>query len=225
MNRPPNLKIGDKIAIAASARKISREDLFPAIDIIENQGYNVVFNDNLFASDNQFAGSDTLRAQEIQNYLDNPEINAIFFARGGYGSVRIIDHLNFSKFQTSPKWLVGYSDITVFLNHVVRNIGVSTLHASMPINFTNNSSDSIEMLFSTISGRKPEIKGSSHKLNLPGNCQGKIVGGNLSVLYSLIGSNSFPEVKDSILFIEDLDEYLYHIDRMIMGFKRAKILR
>lgn len=225
MNRPPDLKIGDNIAIAAPARKISHEELRPAFEIIKMQGFNVVYNDNLFSSDNQFAGNDELRTHEIQNYLDNPDIKAIFFARGGYGSVRIVDYLDFSRFQQHPKWLVGYSDITVILNHLIRNFGTSALHATMPVNFANNSSDSLEMLFNTLSGGTPEITGPYHKLNIHGSCQGKIVGGNLSVLYSLIGSKSFPYMEGNILFIEDLDEYLYHIDRMIMGLKRAQVFK
>ncbi len=221
MISPPFLNKGDKVGIVASARKIRANELEPSFDIIRSYGFDVVYSERLFLEDNQFAGNDNNRAEEFQHMLDDESIKAIMFARGGYGSVRIIDKIDFSKFNANPKWLIGYSDITVFLNHVIRNLGVQTLHASMPINFAENTKPALDSLFDVLYGRLPNYEFEQHPLNKIGNTEGILTGGNLSVLYSLLGSVSFPETDGSILFLEDLDEYLYHIDRMMMGLKRA----
>jgi len=221
MISPASLKKGDKVAIVASARKISKVELETSFKIIRSYGLDIVYSDSLFAEDNQYAGSDEVRTVDLQHMLDNESIKAIFFARGGYGSVRIIDKLDFTNFVSNPKWLVGYSDITVFLNHVNRNFGIQTLHASMPINFTINTKLALDSLFDILFGKLPNYEFESNQQNIPGNAEGELIGGNLSVLYSLLGSNSFPNTDGKILFLEDLDEYLYHIDRMMMGLKRA----
>jgi muramoyltetrapeptide carboxypeptidase len=218
---PPFLKKGDKIGIVASARKINREEITYSLDIINKHGFESVFTDSLFAEYNQFAGNDNHRADEIQKMLDDVSIKSIMFARGGYGSVRIIDKLDFAGFVANPCWLSGYSDITVFHSHVNRNFGIQTLHATMPINFATNDNKAIESLFEVLKGSGVEIEFEHHPLNRYGDTKGVVTGGNLSVLYSLLGSNSFPETNGKILFIEDLDEYLYHIDRMMMALKRA----
>ncbi len=221
MINPPFLKKGDKVGIVAPARKVSKDELASSFEIISNYGLDVIYTDNLFLQDNQFAGNDEIRASELQHMLDDETIKAVFFARGGYGSVRIIDKIDFSNFISNPCWLIGYSDITVFHNHVNYNFGIQTLHASMPINFTENTKASLSSLFNALFGRLPNYKLNLHPLNKPGSADGVLVGGNLSVLYSLLGSNSFPDTDGKILFLEDLDEYLYHIDRMMMGLKRA----
>ena len=221
MISPPFLKKGDKIGIVAPARKIRKKELEPSFEIINRYGFDVVYSDNLFSEDNQFAGSDNTRARDLQQMLDNESVKAIMFARGGYGSIRIIDRLNFNKFKDNPKWLIGYSDITVFHSHVVRNFGIQTLHASMPINFAENTKPALDSLFDMLYGRLPNYEFESNQLNKIGDVKGTLVGGNLSVLYSLLGSDSFPETDGKTLFLEDLDEYLYHIDRMMMGLKRA----
>lgn len=218
---PPPLKKGDKIAIAAPARKISLKELAYGIQLIEDQGYQVVYHDSLFAECNQFAGDDELRAKSLQQWLDDPSIKAISFARGGYGSVRVIDLLDFTEFVANPKWLVGYSDMTVFHSHVVELLNIQTLHAPMPFGFENNTPGAIKSLFTALSGKSQSLSWLNHARSRKGNVKATLVGGNLSVLYSLIGSQSFPDMHGKILFIEDLDEYLYHIDRMMMGLKRA----
>ncbi|MFK5855291.1 MAG: LD-carboxypeptidase [Bacteroidota bacterium] len=221
MISPVFLKKGDKIAIVASARKISKEELESSFKIIRGYGLDVVYSENLFDVDNQFAGSDDVRAAELQKMLDDEAVKAVFFARGGYGSVRIIDKIDFSNFVSNPKWLVGYSDITVFHNHVVTNFGIQTLHASMPINFKDNTKQVLDSLFDVLFGKYPSYEIETHSLNRNGIAYAELVGGNLSVLYSLLGSISFPETDGKILFLEDLDEYLYHIDRVMIGLKRA----
>ena len=221
MQTPEPLRKGDKIGIVAPARKITEDEIAPALKIITDSGFEPVFDNKLFNSYNQFAGTDDQRAEYFQQMLDNPKIKAIFSARGGYGSVRIIDKLDFSKFSENPKWLAGYSDFTVFLNHVAKNLGINTLHSTMPVNFKENTKDALEKMFGILKGEKPEYKILNNNFSKKGKAKGRLFGGNLSVLYSLLGSNSFPETTGNILFLEDLDEYLYHIDRMMVALDRA----
>jgi len=224
MKRPPYLKPGDKIGIFAPARKINPVELDFAVKTLENNGYKAIFSKNLFAADRQFAGTDKERADVLQELLDNDAIKAIISARGGYGSVRIIDKIDFSNFIKNPKWLIGYSDITVFHSHINKNFGIETLHAAMPLGLEKNSPDSVKGIFEVLKGNTLSYKFDIHSMNRTGNAKDILTGGNLSVLYSLMGSKSFPETKGKILFLEDLDEYLYHIDRMMMALKRAGIL-
>ena len=219
---PDFLKQGDKIAITATARMVSREEMQPAMDIFTSWGLKVIINDDLFESENQFAGSDEIRAKSLQQFLDDESIKAIFCARGGYGTVRIVDQLNFNLFALKPKWIVGYSDITVLHSHIHSHHNIETLHAAMPLNMQAQNSDeeSILSLKKSLFGEKISYQISPHQLNKTGEIKGQLIGGNLSVLYSLLGSNSDIDTAGKILFLEDLDEYLYHIDRMLMNMKR-----
>jgi muramoyltetrapeptide carboxypeptidase len=219
---PAYLKSGDKIAIVATARKVSREEIQPAIKLFTNWGLQVIIHDDLFAIDNQFAGDDAHRAKALQRYLDDPSIRAIICARGGYGTVRIIDQLDFTNFVAHPKWIIGYSDITVLHSHIYRYHGIQTLHAAMPINMQEFNADEESMLSlkQALFGNVLSYSFPSHPLNSKGEATGELVGGNLSVLYSLLGSPSDIDTTDKILFLEDLDEYMYHIDRMMMNMKR-----
>lgn len=223
MKRPPNLKKGDKIGIAAPARKISLPEIEKAIAIFEAHGFRMVFHRELFETDNQFAGSDKVRAACFQKLLDDDEIKAIISARGGYGSVRIIDQLDFTHFEKHPKWIIGYSDLTVFHSHLSQVLGIQSLHAGMLLSLEENTQASILGLMDVLKGNNPFYEIPPHPLNKKGSIKAELIGGNLSVLYSLMGSVSFPETKAKILFIEDLDEYLYHIDRMMMCLKRAGV--
>lgn len=219
MIQPSYLKKGDKIAIVASARKISLLEIEPAIAIFENWGLEVVLSKNLFKSDNQFSGTDQERAEDMQTMLDDASIKAIISARGGYGTIRIIDKLDFTKFKQLPKWLVGYSDITVLHSHL-HNLGIETIHATMPINFTKNE-EATESLRKALFGEQLIYEIENHSLNKKGICEGELIGGNLSLIYALTGSVSDIDTYGKILFIEDLDEYLYHLDRMMMNLKRS----
>ena len=223
MISPPFLKKGDAVGLVAPARKISGPELSEAIKIIEKKGFRVVKSPHLFASENQFAGGDLLRAAGMQQMLDDKEIKAVFAVRGGYGSVRVVDKIDFRLLLQYPKWLVGYSDFTVFHNHLI-NLGIESLHATMPLNFAGNTPEALESLFDVLEGKKPRYQWQAEPFNRQGKARGVLAGGNLSVLYSLLGSSSFPDMSGKILFLEDLDEYLYHIDRMMMALKRAKIL-
>ena len=174
----------------------------------------------MFEEDNQFAGTVSQRTQDLQNMINCHDVKAIFFARGGYGTVQIIDNLNFSQLSKFPKWLVGYSDITVIHSHL-NNLGFITLHASMPINFVSNKKTALDSIYNVLFNSKNNIQLKPHYLNKLGVINGKIIGGNLSIIYSLIGSKSETDTQNKILFLEDVDEYLYHIDRMMISLKRS----
>ncbi|HLA55810.1 MAG TPA: LD-carboxypeptidase [Flavobacterium sp.] len=219
MITPEFLQKGDTVAILATARKIDETTLQPAIKLLESWGLHVVLGRTIGKEENQLAGPDWLRATDFQEMLDNPKIKAIWAAKGGYGTVRIIDRIDFTQFKKKPKWIVGFSDVTVLHSHI-NNMGIETLHAMMAISAASGSLDAIETLRKSLFGEKLEYHIPNHLFNKPGKAKGEIVGGNLSVLYSIMGSKSEIDYKGKILFIEDLDEYLYHIDRMMMNLKR-----
>lgn len=224
MKNIPYLNSGSKVAIAAPARKVSLEEITPALNWLKEKGFVPVFDDSLFAVHHQFAGDDDFRAAALQRYIDNPEIDAILMARGGYGALRIIDKLDFSKMIENPKWIVGYSDVTV-LHGALQRSGFESIHATMPLNFPDNTPEALDSLYAALTGKDLCYNVKPNKMNSLGECSGKLVGGNLSVLYSMIGSRSFPDMEGNILFIEDLDEYLYHIDRMLTALSRFEAMR
>lgn len=224
MEKPQALKIGDKISIISTARKISLEEVQPAINLLTEWGLEVVLGVNLFAEDHQFAGTKAQRLADLQQALNNDEIKAVFCARGGYGTVQLIDEIDFSHFKKQPKWIVGYSDVTVLHNHINQHFGIATLHATMPINFKTNTTAALQSLKDALFGNTLNYQCASHAYNRLGEAKGELVGGNLSILYSLTGTASQINTEGKILFLEDLDEYLYHIDRMMQNLKRAGML-
>jgi len=221
--RPPDLKPGDRIGILAPARKVSKEEMIPAITILKQWGYEVLEAKHLYGSSDQYSGTDEERIADLQTMLDDSSIKAIFCARGGYGSVRLIDHIDFTHFSKHPKWIIGYSDATVFHSHILRHTGIQTLHAAMPINFPLDLKDneSLKSIRLVLEGGNPEYHFPSHPLNRKGEAGAQLIGGNLSILYSLSGTASDIDTNGKILFLEDLDEYLYHIDRMMINLKRS----
>lgn len=208
------------ISLIAPARKVSLEEMSFAFDYIRSRGHNPVYDERLFDSYHQFAGDDERRATLVQEYLDRDDIDVILCARGGYGTVRVIDRLNFDKFIQKPKWIAGYSDVTV-LHAKLQSLGCESLHSTMPINFASNTKESLDSLFDAIEGRRITYEVPSSDMNISGTAEAQLVGGNISVLYSLLGSDIFPDTDGKILFLEDLDEYLYHIDRMMTALQRA----
>src|SRR5690606_37978402 len=224
MEKPQALKIGDKISIISTARKISLEEVQPAINLLTEWGLEVVLGENLFAEEHQFAGTKVQRLADLQQALNNKEIKAIFCARGGYGTVQLIDEIDFSDFKKQPKWIVGYSDVTVLHNHINQHFGIATLHATMPINFKTNNTAELQSLKDALFGNTLNYQCAPHAYNRLGEAKGELVGGNLSILYSLTGTTSQINTEGKILFLEDLDEYLYHIDRMMQNLKRAGML-
>lgn len=220
---PDYLKSGNTVIIIATARKISQEEIQPAITLLKSYGLSVLLGPNLFAIDNQFAGTTEQRVSDLQWALNHPDAKAIIVARGGYGTVKLMEHVDFAEFKKQSKWLVGYSDVTV-LHNAILNIGIATLHATMPINFLKNE-EATKSLMDGLFGKLERYIETPHPLNKLGNASAELVGGNLSLLYALSGTNLDIDTTDKILFIEDLDEYLYHIDRMMMQLKLSGKLK
>jgi muramoyltetrapeptide carboxypeptidase len=219
MITPPYLQKGDTVAILATARKHIVKSMQPTIDLLESWGLHVVIGKSIGLEENQLAGSDEQRAADLQEQLNNPNIKAIWCARGGYGTIRVVDLIDFTAFKKSPKWLVGFSDVTVLHNHL-NTMGYKSIHGIMPISLAKASPEAIESLRLSLFGQPLQYAIDPHPMNRLGKASGELVGGNLSILYSVLGSPSAIDCTDKILYIEDLDEYLYHIDRMMMNLKR-----
>jgi muramoyltetrapeptide carboxypeptidase len=231
LTTPPYLQEGDTIAIVAPAGILkNREDTIQkAKELAENWGLIVVLGSNLFNQNNHFSGTDNERVQDFQEALDNKNIKAIWSARGGYGSVRILDKLNFTEFIAHPKWIIGYSDITAFHNHI-HNLGIETMHGMMATSLEEKPEEIIE----TKASFKKALFGEELKYTIPSSednrnailnageiLKGQLIGGNLSILTSMLGSNSQLSTEGKILFIEEIGEYKYSIDRMLQSLKRA----
>ena len=219
MMTPARLQKGDTIAILATARKNIDDNLKPALDLLHSWGLEAVIGSSIGLDDNQLAGTDAQRAADFQAQLDNPNIKAIWCVRGGYGTIRMIDLLDFTQFKENPKWIIGFSDVTVLHNHL-NTMGFKSIHGIMPISVPKASPQAIESLRKSLFGEKIIYEIDPFTMNRFGTASGELVGGNLSILYSVLGSPSAIDCTDKILFLEDLDEYLYHIDRMMMNLKR-----
>jgi muramoyltetrapeptide carboxypeptidase len=219
------LKKGDTIAIVSPARAIASEEIQPAIHFFEKHGLHVVLGKHIHTIHHQMAGTDAEKIEDIQAFINDPNVRAIVSTRGGYGCVRVIDQLDLSPLAEQKKWFVGYSDVTVFHSHIHQNYGTPTIHGTMPINISKDPSleeeQSNTTLMAALMGADLRYPIASNPMNKEGDATGVLVGGNLSMLYSMCGSASDIETRGKILFIEDLDEYLYHIDRMMMNMKRT----
>ena len=226
--RPAYLKKGDTIMIVAPAGRIKdKKDLEAGIQLANHWGLVVFFGNHLLSQDNSFAGTDEQRLEDLQKAFDDPSIKAIWAARGGYGSVRITDDLDFAKFMEQPKWIIGYSDITV-LHNKLHELGYQSVHGQMPLTLDLENpvqKESIQTLYQTLFGKKLQYKLRSSASNRPGESSGQLVGGNLSIVYSMLGSDTNLNMQGKILFIEDVGEALYHIDRMMISLKRAGYFR
>jgi muramoyltetrapeptide carboxypeptidase len=224
MRQPDFLKPGDRIGIVAPARRVAPQELAQAIEILQGWGWETVEGKHLYGSCNQFSGTDEERASDMQRMIDDPSVKAILCARGGYGCMRIIDRINFEKLRSNAKWIAGFSDITVFHSHLIKNFNLQTLHSVMAFNMMPERFDecAVESLGKALSGGKLSYyyDGSSY-LQRNGTARGIVVGGNLSLLVALSGSSADLDTAGRILFIEDLDEYLYHVDRMMLQLKRS----
>ncbi len=225
---PPYLKLGDTIAIAAPARSISFEQLQAAKNWVENKGYNIYIHPALYAVENQMGGSDSHRAKVFNELLGMDNIQAIWCARGGYGSLRMVDRIDINLLIQHPKWIMGFSDITIIHNHILRNCAQAVLHSTMPIFMDqkvgedyNSVGVAIDSMLTVITGQPYQFELSGHEIINEKDFEGTIVGGNLSVLASIVDSVSEMPFDNTILFIEDLDEYYYHIDRIMLMLKRS----
>ncbi len=221
MITPPFLKKNDTVGIVAPAGRITEKKIARAVRIFNDWGLKVELGRNIFKRKNTFAGNDKQRKDDFQNVIDREDIKAVICARGGYGTLRIINKIDFKKFRQNPKWIVGFSDITVIHSYLQQKVKCESIHSVMPGNFPENDveSKSLNSLKDILFGGKTEYSINSHSLNRTGEAEGILIGGNLSVLYSLQGTNLEIDTNDKILFIEDVNEYLYHVDRMISNFK------
>jgi muramoyltetrapeptide carboxypeptidase len=219
---PPYLKTGDTVGITCTAGYFCLEDAQPAIQALQRWGYNVKLGKTIDGQYYTYSGTDEERAADFQDMLDDPEIKAIIFGRGGYGTIRIIDRIKFGHFYRCPKWLCGYSDITVVHSYVQTQMHIPTLHSEMGIDLKYGTTDkAAETIQQALRGDRLTYYVDAHPLNRPGDAEGLLVGGNLSLLTAMIGSSSDLDTDGKILFLEDVDEYLYHIDSMMWSLKRS----
>lgn len=216
----PFLKKGDTIGIVAPAKAVDKLILNYAVNYIKEKGYKVKLGEHIYAVQNNMAGKDEQRLRDLNRFIEDTEVKAIFAFRGGYGCIRIVDDVNWKFLKENPKWLVGFSDVTVFHN-ALNNLGMASLHATMPINYQTNTKEALDSLFNALSGERNMYSISANKFNVLGEIEGEVVGGNLAVLCSLLGTKYDVDYQDKILFIEDLSEYLYRLDRMMWSLKHA----
>lgn len=223
MIQPKPLKKGDLIYITAPAKAIEPEFVYFAQNYLEKQGFRVEISPNCLGNYNYFSGTDQKRLADLQQGIDHLKAKAILCARGGYGCVRIVDQLQWANMLREPKWLIGFSDITIF-HHRLFKLGVQSVHGTMPLNFQTNSTAALQTLVDTITGLKPNLTWNTTPHKRIGKAKGKLIGGNLSIVYSLIATNDAYYFEGNVLFLEDLSEQLYHLDRMFFAFKKSGIL-
>ena len=221
---PPYLKKGDLVAITCPAKK-PQKPMDDAVALLQSWGLRVILGETVTAAFHQFAGDDKLRAHELQRFIDDNEVKAIFAARGGYGTIRIIDDIDFGNLIAHPKWVIGFSDITVLHAHVWANLQLQTIHGQMPVNIPNASSQSLQSLRAALFGETINYRFETQSVNRPGRVTAQLIGGNLMMLVAISGSPSDMDYCGKILFIEDVGEYLYSIDRMLYTLKRAGKLK
>jgi muramoyltetrapeptide carboxypeptidase len=220
MNIPPFLKAGDKVAIVASSRKVTPQELAFSLETLVKWGLQPVESKHLYATHNQWAGTDEQRAKDLQQAINDDTIKAVFFARGGNGIIRLIDDVDLSKLKTQPKWLVGYSDVTILHTHLQKICNSASLHAVMLSSYAKNA-EATESVRKCLFGEKIKYDFAAEKLNRKGEAIGILVGGNISLLNTLMGTPEEIDTKGKILFIEDVGENLHHLDRMMIHLKRS----
>ena len=223
---PPYLQPGDTIAITCPAGYMPRENTDRCIQILQETGYEVIVGKTVGSdSQNYFSAEDDVRLNELQAFLDTKAVKAILCGRGGYGTGRIIDRIDFKHFTKHPKWIIGFSDITVLHAHLYSNFGIASLHAPMAAAFKDGNNEYTTSLLTALRGENVSYYAPAVDANLPGHAKGKLVGGNLSLLAHLCGTVSAFKTKNCILFLEDIGEQLYHIDRMLYQLKRNGMLK
>lgn len=221
---PEYLKKGDTIGIVCPAGYMPFHKITACINMLEHWGFQVKKGTTLSHQFHYFSGTDEERLHDLQNMLNNPTIKAILCARGGYGISRIIDSLNFSTFIQHPKWIIGFSDVTVLLTHLYTQFHIAGLHAPMAAAFDNVKEENniyLQAWYNAITGNCTQYTCPAHTMNKQGEATGELIGGNLSLITHLIGTSSDLNTTNKILFIEDVGEYIYHIDRMMMQLKRS----
>lgn len=220
---PAPLIPNDVIEIIAPAKAIDAESVQYAKEKLVEFGYQVVISSHCLGQHNYFSGTEEERLNDLQNALDNPDTRAILCARGGYGCIQLLDKLNWTEFEKKPKWIIGFSDITV-LHQRLHRMGIGSIHGTMPLNFKTNTNEALTTLIDAFCGNPYHINSKPNEYNLPGETSGKLIGGNLAILYSLLGTDDQPDYQDTILFVEEVGEPLYSIDRMFYSLKKAGVL-
>lgn len=217
---PEYIQPGDKIGLVSTASKIDREVVIPAVELLISLGYEVKLGQYVFKNHHQFAGTDEQRTSDLQSMLDDDEIKAVICSRGGYGSLRTIQGISWDKFLQSPKWIIGFSDITV-LHSQLNIFRIASIHGVMPRYFTADGKPtrSFNTFLNSVTGKPQEFNIEPCSFNKNGKTQAELLGGNLSILYSLRGTPYDIDTNNKVLFIEDLSEYLYHLDRIMMNLK------
>ena len=220
MIQPPALNPGDLIYITAPAKLMDTQAVTYAKKHLEENGFKVLISKNCLGKHHYFSGTDEERLWDLQFGIDHPDVRAILCARGGYGSIRLVDRINWANMLREPKWLIGFSDITVF-HHRLNKLGVQSIHGSMPINFEKNTEAALTTLVNTLKGSWPQFLLPSNQSNKVGIATGNLIGGNLSIVYSMLGTDDQFDFEDSILFLEDLGEHYYQVERMFFALKKS----
>ncbi len=220
---PLPLQKGDLVYITAPAKSVDEQIISVAKSFFEQHGFKVRISTNCLGQYHYFSGTDEERTADLQEGLDDPEVKAIVCARGGYGCVRTLDRIQWAVFIRNPKWLVGFSDVTVF-HHRIQRFGIPSIHGTMPFNFQTNSNEALDSLVAALTGTETDVVCEPNPHNVLGAATGKLVGGNLSIVYSLLGTDDQLDFSETILFVEDLAEHLYHIDRMFYALHKAGVL-
>lgn len=222
MIRPSVLRPGDTVALVSPAKAIEPELIQAAARFFEEKGFRVLIGAHAAGSHNYFSGTDAERIANLQWAIDHPDVKAIICNRGGYGALRVLQQVQWANFLREPRWLAGFSDITNFHLQGLK-LGVETIHSTMPLNFAENTPQSLSSLLSILEHGHSEIHWQSQTTGISGSATGRVIGGNLSIIYSLLGTPLCPSFQDAILFIEDVGEQMYHLDRMFQAMKLAGV--
>lgn len=224
MKIPPFLTPGDTIGIVAPAKAITADKIDDAVNFWESNGFNVKVSENCLGRSNYFSGTDTVRARDFQTMLNDDAVKAIVCARGGYGCIRIMDRINWASLMNDPKWIIGFSDVTVF-HHYLNKLEIASMHATMPLNYTDNTPESLDSMLAQLTGKPYTFRWNSLAKVKEGEVTGTLIGGNLAVLTSLIGTRFMPDFTDKILVLEEVGEPLYAIDRMFYQLASSGVLQ
>lgn len=223
--KPQRLRQGHEIGIIAPAGPVNQSEIQPAIDLLVSAGYRVVLASHLFHREGYTAGDDDTRLEDLHSMFHNEDIRAIFCARGGYGTLRLLDRINYDLIRSSPKIFVGYSDITALLLAIFKKTGLTTFHGPVVKEFTKNSNRNLNLFFDLVSSKELlRLDLSGGTVLLPGKTRGNLLGGNLSLITRLIGTPFMPSMRGTLLFIEETGEPLYRIDRMLTHLKLSGLL-
>ncbi len=223
MRLPKPLQKGDHIQIVAPAKRIDASHVHLAKETLEKAGFEVSISKNCLGGHHYFSGTLEERLSDFQSALNDENVHAVLCARGGYGCVQLVDLLDWTAFESNPKWIVGFSDVTVLHQHL-QNKGIASIHGTVPLNFATHSPESYSTLIAALEGTPYVVEAPPSEHNIQGDTKGAVIGGNLAIIASLIGTNDQPDFSDSVLFVEEVGEPLYNVDRMFYSLKKAGIL-